>query len=208
MMTRWKEKKKLKEKKSFIDEDLEIKIQANVSFTATTRTIHVTNSFFTSLLISVFTSLMFSFHRCFHFTEILTSLLTSNCESKKSNTICTNLYHLHRLHSWEHEFLKKRNIVTITFYAIVSRLVSILHQRFQNRRHFFDVHTSSTRIDYNVYSIKCQFSSSQAIRRRVLKIALWRLESTSQTVINLIMLAKRCFAKWHFQIRILWECFK
>ena len=41
--------------------------------------------------------------------------------------------------------------VTITFYEIVSRLVSILHWRFQNRQYLFDVCTSSFRIDYNVY---------------------------------------------------------
>ena len=99
--------------------------------------------------------------------------------------------------------------VTTTFYAIVSRLVSILHRRLQNRRHFFWVHTNrleliTTSIWQNVRSLKVKRSD----------VALRRFESTSRMIsikyVNEVLLREMtfCFARWHFQIFILWKCFK
>ena len=102
-------------------------------------------------------------------------------------------------------FSRKNDLitVTITFYAIVLRLTSILHQRSQNRRHLLETHTSSIRIDYDDCSTERQFLHSSSDQTSRFEDSRARVEWYRSNI-----RAKLCFARWHFRIFILWKCSK
>ena len=211
-----KKKKFEKKKKSFINENLKVRIQTNVSFTTTTRIIHVTNFNFISLFISFIISFHFSIHLSFHFifhfichfislfNSFIISFVFSSQFWELRNSIYSHVaedfiwFSTHKkFHSWKHESSKKENIVTITFYAIISRLVSIFHRKLQSKRHFFDENTNSFRIDYDVYSQIVLTRRSQAIKHRALKIS-----SASRTIsikyASEALLRDMTFLNFHF----------
>ena len=81
MMTRWKKEEISKKKrKFFINKDLDLKVQTNVSFTTTTRIIHVTNFIFHFIIHFIFHFTIhlishFTIHLIFHFICVLISIL-------------------------------------------------------------------------------------------------------------------------------------
>ena len=99
------------------------------------------------------------------------SAFSKNRSSTKKSNIDKNV---------EISLLSKSLHVTITFYAIISRLFSIFHRRFQNRQHFLNACTNSIRIDYNVYSKELMFCQNQTIKSRVSKIQKHKLNNIDQ----------------------------